>query len=103
MPRILLILRAMHARIIRHADHHAGVYAGIRDGEQRVCRDVEPHMLHAAKAALSRKGSAKRGFHSNFFIRRPFRIDLRIFGRRFADFRAGRSRIAGKERTTSLV
>ena len=53
MAGILLVLRAVHAGVIRHANDHPGVYAGIGNREQRVSSNVEPHVLHAAKAPLA--------------------------------------------------
>ena len=103
MAGILLVLGAVHARVVRHADDHPGVHAGVGDGKQRVCRHVEPHVLHAAEAPLARERGAESRLHGHLFVRGPFGIDLRILCGGFADLRAGRARIAGEHGTARLI
>ena len=103
VPGVLLILRGMHPRIIRHADHNAAVDAGIGQGKQRIRRHVQSHMLHGAAAANPRQGCAKGGLQGDLLVGRPFRIDFRIFRRFLGDFRGGRARIAGDQAAPRLI
>ena len=46
MAGILLVLRAVHTCIVRNADNHTCVNAGICDCENRVGCNVESDVLH---------------------------------------------------------
>ncbi|MPN18453.1 hypothetical protein SDC9_165813 [bioreactor metagenome] len=94
MAGILLVLRAMHSRVVGYAYDHTAVYAGVGECEQRVGRDVEPDVLHAAEAALSGKRRAAGGFHGNLFVRSPLGIYLIIFCVEFGYFGAWGAGIA---------
>ena len=100
---ILLVLGAVHPRVVRYADDHAGVYACIGDGKQGICRNVQAHVLHAAKAAAAGQGSPEGRLHGDFFIGRPFCVDLFILGGKLGNLRAGRAGIAGHHGASSLI
>ena len=93
----------MHTRIVRHADDHSCIHACIRTGKQWVSRNIQSHMLHSAKTALSCQRCAKRNFHSHLFIRSPFTINLIILGCFLCHFRTRRSRITGYHTASRLV
>ena len=92
---ILLVLGRVHPRIIRHADDKTAAHAGIGQRKQRVCRDVQTDVLHAAEAAVAGQTRAEGRFHGDLLVGRPFCINFWIFGCTFRDFRAGRAGIAG--------
>ena len=71
----------MHTWVVRNNYDHTGVYARIREREQRVCGNIQSDMLHTAERTRSGYGSAASGLHSDFFIRRPFAVYLVIFSR----------------------
>ena len=103
MAGILLILGRMHARIIRHANHHPCIYTCIGAGIERIGRYIKSDMLHAAKASFSGKTGSKSNFHGHLFIRSPFTIDLIIFCNFFCDFCTWRPRITGHHAASCLV
>ena len=92
---ILLVLGRVHPRVVRHADEKSAAHAGVGQRKQRVGRDVQTDVLHAAEAAVSGEACAEGRFHGDLFVGRPFRVNFGIFGRTFRDFRAGRAGVAG--------
>ena len=100
---VLLILRAVHAGIVRNADDHTGVDARVGHGEQRVGGDVQSDMLHTAGGALASESRAECGFHCDLFIGRPFAVDVVILCEFLGDLRAGCARIAGDDRAACFV
>ena len=103
VPGILLILGAVHAGIVCHANDHAGIDAGISNGKERVGGHVESHVLHAAEAALAGQAGAQGGLHGDLLIGRPFGINLLVLGGGFGDLGAGGAGVAGDEAASSLV
>ncbi len=103
MARILLILRGMHARIVRHDNYHTGIDAGVGYGVQRVSRNIQADMLHAAEAARSCETCAERDLHGYLFIRRPFTIHFIILCGFLCDLRARSSRITGNHAASCLI
>ena len=79
MAGILLILRGMHAGIIRYHNHHTCIDTGIGNGKQRVCCHIESYMLHAAEAALACQRRTKSHFHGYLFIGCPLTVHFLIF------------------------
>ena len=71
----------MHSWIVRNDYDHTGIYASIREREQRVGGNIQSDMLHAAERTRSGYSSAACGLHSDFFVRRPFAVYLVIFSR----------------------
>ena len=100
---ILLVLRAVHTRVIGNADNHAGVDTGVGDGEQWVGRNVQAHVLHAAEAPLAAHGRAESGLNGDLFIGRPLGVDLRVLGGALGDLRAGRTGITGYKSASGLI
>ena len=86
-----------------YTDDKTAAHAGIGQRKQRVCRNVQPDMLHAAEAAVASQTCAERRLHSDFFIRSPLCVNFRIFGRAFRDLRAGCAGIAGDKAASGLV
>ena len=93
MARVLLVLRGMHRRIVRHDHHHAAVDSRVRAGKQWIGSNVQTHMLHRRCTACARQRRAERGFVCHLFVRRPFCVNFRIFRCKLGDFRARRARV----------
>ena len=103
MARILLVLRRVHTCVVRHADDKSAAHTGIGQRKQRVCRNVQADVLHAAEAAVACQTCAERSLHRYLFVRRPFCVNFRIFGSAFRDLRAGCAGIAGDKAASGLV
>ena len=103
MARILLVLRRMHTCVVRHADDKSAAHTGIGQRKQRVCRNIQADVLHAAEAAVACQTCAERSLHRYLFVRRPFCVNFRIFGSAFRDLRAGCAGIAGDKAASGLV
>ena len=103
MTGILLVLRGVHTGIICHADDHTGIHAGVGNGEQRVCRHVQAHVLHSAEAALTGQACAEGCFHSHLFVGRPLSVDLFVGSDTFGNFRTGGAGIAGYKAAATLI
>ncbi len=73
---ILLILRAVHARVVGGDDDQPAVRPDISKGHQRVGRDVQPHVLHGGERARPGEGGADHHFHGHFLVDRPFAVNL---------------------------
>ncbi len=56
-PCVLLILRAVNARIITHHQNQRAIYANIGKRHQRIRRDIQTYMLHHGKGPHTGKGS----------------------------------------------
>ena len=102
MAGILLVLGRMHARVVGHADNHAGIHTGIGNGEQGIGGHVQPHVLHAAEAALSGQAGPEGRLHGHLFIGRPLGINFLIFGRSLGDLGTGCAGIAGDKAASGL-
>ena len=93
----------MHAGIIGHTDHHAGVDPGIGNGKQRVGGHIDPHMLHHTGTALACQRGAKGHLHGHLFIGGPLAVNLVILGRLLGDLRAGGAGITGNQAAAGLI
>ena len=71
----------MHTGVVRNDYDHTGIYASIREREQRVGGNIQSDMLHAAERTRSGYSGAACGLHSDFFVRCPFAVYLIIFSR----------------------
>ena len=100
---ILLVLRGMHARVVRNADDHARIHARIGDGEEGVGGDVESDVLHAAKAPLPCHRGAERRFHGDLFVGRPFAVDGVVLRRFLGHFRARGAGIGGGDAAACFI
>ena len=49
MTGVLLVLGGMHAGVVGNADDHAACNTDVCTDEERVSRDVQSHVLHAAE------------------------------------------------------
>ena len=100
---VLLILGRVHARVIGHADNHAAVHARVGQGKQRVGRNVQADVLHAAEAAAAGKRRTERRFGRYLFIGRPLGIDFRVFCGGLRDLGTRRTGIAGDKAASGLI
>ncbi len=80
MAAVLLVLRAVHARIIGNHDHQAAVDTGVGRREQGVGSDIDTDMLHAGHRPAAGDAGADSDFQADLFIRRPFGCDPGIPG-----------------------
>ena len=99
---VLLVLRAVHARIVGGDEDHAAVDAHVGVGEDRVGSHVQTDMLHRGHRAHAAHRRADRRLHGDFLVRRPFGVDFFVCSRVFQDLRAGRARIGRSERHARL-
>ncbi len=85
---VLLVLRAMHARVVRRHDHDPALGPGIGQGKKRIGGDVQPHVLHGHQNARAAKRGANPHLEGHLFVRRPLGVDFRMAGRDgFQNFR----------------
>ena len=71
-PVVLFVLAGGHAGIVGGDHHHAPRRAGVGDGEEGICRHVEPHVLHGDEAPAVGQGHADAHFEGAFFVGSPF-------------------------------
>ena len=81
MARILLVLRRMHTGIVGNREDHSSVNTYVRHRKQRICRHIQPHMLHGTKRACSSKRSSRSCFRCNLLVWCPFAINLDVYKR----------------------
>jgi len=76
--RVLLVLRRRQADVVGHRDDQTADHAGQRQRHQRVGRDVEADVLHAAEGTRTGIGGADRHLQRYLLVDRPFGIDVRV-------------------------
>ncbi len=105
MSRVLLVLRRVHTRIIRHDGDETAHDADIGKRHQRVGGDVQADVLHRRDDSGACHASPGGDFERDFFVRRPLTVDdVFIFvGDVFENFGRRRSGIARGQRHTGLV
>ena len=102
-PAVLLVLGAVHARIVRRHYHHSASHARVGSCEQRIGCYIHSHMLHGAHGTRSGDGSADGHLRRHLLIGGPLRVDLLIFRDCLADLRTGRARIGRRHLHARLV
>ena len=75
---VLLVLRGVHARVVRRDDDEAADGADVREGHQRIHRHVEADVLHRGEGADAREGGADDDFHGDLFVDGPFAVDFAL-------------------------
>ena len=93
----------MHTGVIRNGDDHTGVDTCIGHRVERVGCNVQADMLHRAEGTLPGQGCPEGCFHCDFFIWRPFGIDVVIFCQFFGDLGARCTRVARREQNAGFV
>ena len=94
VPVVLLVLRGVHAGIVRRDDDEAAANAVVRRRKQRVRRHVDADVLHRREGTDARDRRAVRDLDRNLLVRRPLAVQSFLILREvFKDFRAGRARI----------
>ena len=88
---VLLVLRAVHGRVVAGGDDEAAVRSGGGGAHERVGADVHADVLHADERAFAGEGHAKGFLHCRFFVGRPGAVNLAVPGERmrldeFGDF-----------------
>ena len=91
---VLLVLRAEHTGIVGHSHHKTSVNADVRGSVKGICGDIESHVLHCAKGALTGEGSADGHLAGYLFVGRPFGVYFVIFCGLLGYLGAGGSGIA---------
>ena len=90
---VLLVLRAVHARVVGRDDHQAGLHPDVRRGEERVGGHVQAHVLHAHQGPAAGHRGADAHFHGHLLVGRPLAVDVLVVGQSLEDLGAGRARI----------
>ena len=91
---ILLVLGAVHGRVVAGGDDQAAVGSRHRRPHKGICAHVEPNVLEAYQGAFAGIGHAQGFFHCRFFVGRPVAVHLPL-GREgmgldiLGDFRRG--------------
>jgi hypothetical protein len=82
VARILLVLRAVHRRVIGHHNHQPAVRARHRHVHERVGRHIQPHVFHRHDRTATGVGHAHTFFKCHFFIGGPETLDRQavLFG-----------------------
>jgi hypothetical protein len=94
----------MHARVIGDDDDESTDSSGVRESHEWVGGDVEADVFHRDDGPGPRIGGTNGYFESNFFVGRPFGIDVRFeCGDSFEDFSGGCSGVPGSDGDASLV
>ena len=93
--RVLLVLRAVDARIVADHQHQAPVDADVGHRHQRVGRDVQAHVLHGRECAHSGEGGPDGHVAGHLLVGRPLRVQVfgRVLGQALQDLGARRSRV----------
>ena len=79
---VLLVLGTVHGRVVAGSDDQAAVGSGDCGTHERVCADVESHMLEANQRTLAGEGHSKRLFHCRFFVHRPSAVNAPLCRKR---------------------
>ena len=95
MPVVLLVLGAVHARVVGGDDDATSVDASVGEGEQGVGGHVEAHVLHDGNGPTSCVGGAKGHLQGHLLVRAPLGIDLWVLHNVLEDLSGGRARVAG--------
>ena len=98
VARVLLVLRAVHRRVVGDGDDEPAVRARHREIHERVGGDVEPDVLHRDQRALAGIGDAGALLQRDLLVGRPQAADgqarpLRVGLDGLEDLRRRRSRI----------
>ena len=99
---VLLVLRAVHRRVVGGHDHEAAGHVDHRRREERVGGDVETHVLHRGERAGAGQRGAGRGLDGHLLVGRPLGVDVVVLGQRLHDLGARRAGIGGGEADARL-
>ena len=100
---VLFVLGGMQARVVRHAQNHAAVYADITHGKERVGCHIEADMLHGAEGTRAAEGCAGGNLCRHLFVGRPFAENFIVLRGRLRNLRAWCSGVAGNHPHTGLI
>ena len=90
---VLLVLRAVHAGVVRRDDHDTALQTHVGRGEERVGGHVQAHVLHADQCPAACHRGPDAHFHGHLLVGRPLAVDVVVVGERLEDLGAGRARI----------
>ena len=68
VPRVLLVLGAVHGGVVGNEKHQAGVNARVGDAHKRVCRNVEANVLHGNQRAHAAHGRANAHLKGDLLV-----------------------------------
>ncbi len=92
---VLLVLGAVHARVVGGHHHHATPDAGVGGRHERVGGDVQAHVLHGGHRPRAGEGGAQRDLHGYLLVRGPLGADFGTCGERLQNLGRGCARIRG--------
>ncbi len=85
---VLFVLAGRHAGVVGADNHQAAGNVGVGDGEERVGRNVEPHVLHGHQGAGPPERGADADLEGDLFVRRPLGRPAEV-GHRFENLGRG--------------
>ena len=94
---VLFVLGGVHAGIVGHQHHEAGVGACVREDHEGIRRHVQPHVLHRDQGPHTTQGRAHALVERHLLVGGPVGVDFRIAGDALQYLGAGRAGIAGGE------
>jgi len=100
---VLLVLRAVHGRIIGADDDQSPRDSGVADGKNRIGGHVHADVLHHRQRPGAAQSRADGHFHRDFFIGRPFGVNAVVPGELLHDFGAGRARVGRRKPHARLI
>ncbi len=96
---VLLVLGRVAERVVGGEDDHAADHARMRQRHERVCRDVQPDVLHGHDRSRARPGGSGRHFQGHLLVDRPLDVKAHFTGmrrQRGQYLRGRRARIPGR-------
>ena len=99
-PVVLLVLRAVHSRVVGGDDHEAGAGARIRGRHEGVGGDVQADVLHRRERARAADGRPERDVERDLLVACPFDVDGALdvgTHERLKDLGAWRARVADSD------
>ena len=92
---VLLVLGAVHARVVGADDHQAAPDAGDGGGEEGVGGHVQADVLHGDQGPHAGVGGAQRHLHGHLLVGRPLGVQVSVACYGLQDLGAGGARIGG--------
>ncbi len=102
-PRVLLVLRGVHAGIVTNHNDKSRQDAGVGGRHQRVHRDVESDVLAGEQAADPADRGPQSHFESHLFVDRPLGINLRESRQDLEDVGGRGARVGARHAQAGLI
>ena len=78
VPRVLLVLGAVHGGVVGDEKHEACVDARVGDAHEGVCRNVQANVLHGDQRAHTAHGRANAHLEGDLLVGRPLAVDVTV-------------------------